>query len=340
MTRTTLLAAIVIILAQLAGSFPATAGETLDAIKSNGLIRCGVHAGQQGLAIKDDNGNWNGFEVDLCRAWSAALFGSGDQVDFVQVDQGEGVADLKNGRIDVLALHEDTFFGQREFSFAGAAFVDSLGLMVRRSDAISNALELDGRKHCFSGSDQVRGRLEAFATQNRMTMVVEKTDSLEAAVTQLREGACDALSAGRLTLANLRSLEKQGADTFEILPELLSKRLMGPVTLSSDRAWLNLVRWGVFAIILAEEKQVSSENLASMSSSTKDPAILRLLGFEGDIGKHLGLEPLWAYRIIETVGNYGETYDRHFGAGLPSELERGPNALWIDGGLMRAPPFQ
>ncbi len=340
MTKFTLHAAVVISFAQFVFALPVAAGEILDGIKSSGLIKCGVHAGQQGLAIEDDNGNWSGFEVDLCRGWSSALFGKGDQVEFVDVIQGEGLGDLKTGRIDVLALHEDTLFGQRDFSFAGAAFVDGLALMVRRNDAISNALELDGRKHCFSGSDEAKGRLEAFASQNRMSLVIKRTESLEMAVSQLREGACDALSAGRLTLANLRSLENQGADTFEILTELLSKRLMGPVTLSSDRAWSNLVRWSVFAMILAEEKQVSSENLASMSSSTKDPAILRLLGFEGDIGKQLGLEPLWAYRIIETVGNYGETYDRHFGAGLPAELERGPNALWIDGGLMRAPPFQ
>lgn len=324
----------------LAAPLPLAAGEILESIRNSETLRCGVHAGQRGLALKDDTGAWQGFEIDLCRSWSAALFGSGDRVSFVEITSETGLSALNDGRIDVLALHEDALFGQRNVSFAGNAFVDSLGLMVRRADAISNALELDGRTLCIGGDEEDQGRVDAFASQNRMTLKTRKITPPEKAVLHLQEGSCDALLAGRLTLANLRSQEEKGAETYEILPELLSKRLLGPVTLSQDRAWLNVVRWGVFAMILAEEKQVSSENLASMSSSAKDPAIKRLLGFEGDFGTQLGLEPLWAYRIIETVGNYGEVYDRHFRAGLSTALERGPNALWIDGGLMRAPPFQ
>ncbi len=327
-------------LVQLGFPLPAAAGETLDRIKNDGLLKCGVHAGQQGLAVKDDIGNWRGFEVDLCRSWSAALFGKADQVSFVEVSTETGLKALNDGRIDVLALHEDALFGRRDVSFAGSAFVNSLGLMVRRADAFSNALELDGASICFGGDEDARGRIDAFASQNRITLNVRKTDSIEEGVFQLREGACSALMAGRLALAGLRSQEENGAALYEILPELLSRQLMGPVTLSGDRAWQNVVRWGVFAMLLAEEKQVSSENLASMASSTEDPAIRRLLGFEGDFGTQLDLDSLWAYRIVEAVGNYGEVYDRHFGPGRPTELERGPNALWIDGGLMRAPPFQ
>ncbi|TQV79346.1 transporter substrate-binding domain-containing protein [Denitrobaculum tricleocarpae] len=321
-------------------SLPAAAGEILDQIKSDGLLRCGVQAGQEGLAVKDDSGNWRGFEIDLCRSWSAALFGTPDQVSFVEVGPETGLKALNDGRIDVLALHEDALFGRRDVSFAGSAFVNSLGLMVRRADAFSNALELDGGSVCFSGDDEAKGRIEAFASQNRMTLNVRETGSIEEGVLQLREGSCTALMAGRLALAGVRSREENGAALYEILPDLLSKRLMGPVTLSGDRAWQNVVRWGVFAMLVAEEKQVSSESLASMASSTEDPAIRRLLGFEGDFGTQLGLDVLWAYRIVEAVGNYGEVYDRHFGPGRPTELERGPNALWIDGGLMRAPPFQ
>lgn len=330
---------LLVALLQLGFSLPVAAGEIFDRIKSNELLRCGVQAGQEGLAVKDDSGNWRGFEIDLCRSWSAALFGKADQVLFVEVTPDTGLAALNDGLIDVLALHEDALFGRRDVSFAGNAFVNSLGLMVRRGDALSNALELDGGTVCFRGGEEAKGRIDAFASQNRMSLNLRKSESLEESVLQLRDGTCNALIAGRLALAGLRSQQENGVAVYEILPELLSKRLMGPVTLSGDRAWLNVVRWGVFAMVLGEEKQVSSQNLASMASSTEDPAVRRLLGFEGDFGTQLGLDALWAYRIIEAVGNYGEVYDRHFGAGLPAELERGPNALWIDGGLMRAPPF-
>ena len=37
------------------------------------------------------------------------------------------------------------------------------------------------------------------------------------------------------------------------------------------------------------------------------------------------------------VGNYGEIFDRHL---KPIGLQRGPNALWTQGGLQYAPPFR
>lgn len=340
MFRTALFLVVLCVAAELPVSAPVWAGDILEAVKSRDSLRCGVSVeGGPDLDPAAAKGR-SGFERDLCRSWSAALFGKTDQVTFIEVTPETGLAALKQGRVDVLALQEDVFFGRRDVSFAGTAFVDSLGLMVRRADGVSNALEFDGESFCSIGGEEARGRIEAFASRNRMTLSVQETGSLKDGLIALGDGACRALVAERLALAGLRSQQENGAAVFEILPELLSRKQMGPVILSGDQAWENVIRWSLFAMILAEEKQVSSENLASMASSAEDPAVRRLLGFEGDFGAQLGLEALWAYRIIDAVGNYGELYDRHFGPGVPSELERGPNALWIDGGLMRAPPFQ
>ncbi len=312
------------------------AGEIFDAVRERGELRCGIHSDRPGLSARNADGELEGFEIDLCRAWSAALFGQPDKVAFVPVSGEAGLSALSDRRIDVLALHEDALFGRREVSFAGNAFADSLAIMVRRADAVSNALELDGKSLCISGGDEAKGRLDAFATENRISLSLRETESLALSIAALEQGDCSAVLADRLALASARA--KTGGD-YEILPELFSKRLLGPVTASDDRAWLNVIRWGVFAMIVAEEKGVSSANVSSAASSVKDPAVHRLLGFEGNFGESLGLDGLWAYRIIEAVGNYGEVYDRHFGPGRPTVLERGPNALWLDGGLMRAPPF-
>ncbi|NIN67974.1 MAG: amino acid ABC transporter substrate-binding protein, partial [Anaerolineae bacterium] len=41
------------------------------------------------------------------------------------------------------------------------------------------------------------------------------------------------------------------------------------------------------------------------------------------------------------VGNYGEVYDRYMGAaGIAFSLPRELNELWINGGLIYAPPFR
>jgi general L-amino acid transport system substrate-binding protein len=55
------------------------------------------------------------------------------------------------------------------------------------------------------------------------------------------------------------------------------------------------------------------------------------------LGKPLGLDDEWAYRAIQAVGNYGELFDRYV---RPLGVERGPNRLYRDGGLMYALPFR
>jgi len=43
---------------------------------------------------------------------------------------------------------------------------------------------------------------------------------------------------------------------------------------------------------------------------------------------------------VQSVGNYGQIFDRNLGPGSPLNLERGLNRLWTQGGLMYAPPMR
>ena len=75
-----------------------------------------------------------------------------------------------------------------------------------------------------------------------------------------------------------------------------------------DDRWFNLVKWVNFAMINAEELGVTSKN-ADEKAKSESPDIRRLLGFEGNFGEALGLDPECAYRIVKLVGNYGEVFD-------------------------------
>ena len=44
--------------------------------------------------------------------------------------------------------------------------------------------------------------------------------------------------------------------------------------------------------------------------------------------------------MIEAVGNYGEIFERNFGAETGAAVVRGQNALWKYGGLLYAPPIE
>ena len=53
-----------------------------------------------------------------------------------------------------------------------------------------------------------------------------------------------------------------------------------------------------------------------------------------------GLEADWAANAIAANGNYGEIFATNIGEGTPSNIARGLNAQWTEGGLMYSPPFR
>ena len=120
---------------------------------------------------------------------------------------------------------------------------------------------------------------------------------------------------------------------------MISKEPLGPVVRQGDDAWLNIVKWTLFAMINAEENGVTMANVDQMLKSTA-PDVLRLLGVEGIKGKGLGLSDDWAYQTVKQVGNYGEVFERNVGQGSPLKIDRGLNALWNQGGILYAPPFR
>ena len=150
------------------------------------------------------------------------------------------------------------------------------------------------------------------------------------------EGSCDAVTSDRSQLIAQRTT-LSNPDDHVVLEEVMSKEPLGPVVPHGDEAWFNIVKWVVFATIEAEERGISQDNVADMVGSD-NVVIARLLGAEGDLG--LGLEPDWVVDVITAVGNYGEIYERNLGPGTPFDLDRGPNSLWTEGGLLYAPPYR
>ena len=96
-----------------------------------------------------------------------------------------------------------------------------------------------------------------------------------------------------------------------------------------------------FILINAEALGVTQDNVAEMVNSD-NILIRRMLGTEGEFGQaDLGLDADFAVDVISAVGNYGEIYDRYMGPdGLSFTLPRAQNELWINGGLIYAPPIK
>jgi general L-amino acid transport system substrate-binding protein len=131
----------------------------------------------------------------------------------------------------------------------------------------------------------------------------------------------------------------QKPDDQVVLPEIISKEPLGPVVRHGDDQWLDIVKWTHFAMLTAEELNITKVNVDEMARSDR-PEVRRVLGIDGNAGQTLGLTADWVARIVRHVGNYGEVFERNLGQSTPLRIARGRNAQWDKGGLQYAPPIR
>jgi general L-amino acid transport system substrate-binding protein len=323
----------------LVGAAAASAG-TLDQVKARGSLICGSNVGLAGFALPDDQGAWKGLDVDECRAIAAAIFGDPAKVKFLPINAKDRPTILASGEIDVL-IRNTTWTLSRETAgmfFTGVDYYDGQGFMVRKKLGVDSALKLDGASVCIQqGTTTELNAADYFRAHGmKFEPVVFATD--DETVKAYDSGRCDAYTTDASGLYAER-LKLAAPDDHLVLPEIISKEPLGPSVRKDDVQWFQLVQWIHFALVTAEEDEVTKANVEEKLKSD-NPEIRRLLGVEGKFGEGLGLTNDWAYRIVKAVGNYGEIFERNVGDGSPIKIKRGLNALWSKGGLQYAPPIR
>lgn len=316
------------------------AADTVAAIRARGHLICGVSVNAPGFALPDSRGEFRGLDVDICRAVAVAILGDATKVRFVPNTAVQRFPMLQSGELDMLARNTTWTLGRETslgLAFAGINFYDGQGFMVRRSSGVTSARQLDGATVCVApGTTTELNLADYFRTNNmRFTpVVIEQVEEIRAAFVA---GRCDAYTNDVSSLASFRATRTTDADSFVLLPEVISKEPLGPVVRKGDWRFFDIVRWSLFAMIAAEELGVTSANVEELARTSTNPDIQRLLGRTGDLGQSMGIDNRWALQIIRQVGNYGEAYERNI---TPIGIPRGVNRLWTQGGLHYAPPIR
>jgi general L-amino acid transport system substrate-binding protein len=318
-----------------------SAAQTLKAVKERGTLNCGVSQGLMGFSSADEKGAWTGLDVDFCRAVAAAIFDDPAKVTFVSLDAGSRFAALQSSRIDVLSRNS-TWTMSREGSlglmFAGVAYYDGQGFLLRREAGIDSALGLGGKTVCTQTGTTTELNLSDYFRAHDMDIKVLALATAEETLQAYNERRCEVLTSDVSQLYAER-LKLTAPDSHIILPEVISKEPLGPAVRQGDDPWLNLIKWTLYALINAEELGVKSATIDEARKSS-NPDIRRLLGVDGDFGTQVGLTNDWAVRAVHAVGNYGEIYERNVGTQSKLSIPRGLNALWTLGGIQYAPPIR
>ncbi|WP_367715022.1 amino acid ABC transporter substrate-binding protein [Nitratireductor sp. GISD-1A_MAKvit] len=325
-------------------SVPASAA-TLDDVKDEGHVQCGVNTGLIGFSAPDDQGNWKGLDVDFCRAVAAAIFDDPEAVEFSPLSAKDRFTALQSGEVDVLSrnttwtINRDTALG---LNFVGVTYYDGQGFMInaKKLEGIKSVLQLSGAAVCVQAGTTTELNLADYFKANNMDyspVVFEKFEEVNAAYDS---GRCDVYTTDQSGLYAVR-LNLTNPDDHIVLPEIISKEPLGPAVRHGDDQWFDVVKWVYYTLINAEELGINQANLEEMMNS-ENPEVRRLLGTEegSKLGTDLGLTNDFAVRVIKHVGNYGEIFERNVGANTPLKISRGLNALWTKGGLQYGMPIR
>ncbi len=325
------------------GAATAEAGPTLDAVKSKGFVQCGVNvSGLPGFASVNNQNEWSGLDIDLCKAVAIAMFNDPNKIKYTPLNAKERFTALQSGQIDILSrnttdtLSRDSSLG---LDFPAINYYDGQGFMAKKSLGVKSALELDGASVCVQAGTTTELNLADFFRANNMNyqgVVFENNDEVLAAYDA---GRCDVLTTDASGLYSTRT-KLQNPDDHMVLPEIISKEPLGPAVRHGDNEWADVVRWSFYAMVQAEEFGINQENIDQIAGETTNPDIQRFLGKLDELGSGLGLPNDFAYQIVKQLGNYGDSFERNVGMGSPLKIERGLNALWTDGGLQYAMPFR
>ena len=324
---------------------PAFAGPTLDKVKSQGVVTCGVSTGVAGFSLADSQGKYTGMDVDYCRALAAATLGDAGKVKFVPLSAQQRFTALQSGEVDLLSrnttwtLQRDTQLG---LNFAPVMYYDGQGFMVPKKLGVKSAKELNGATVCVQPGTTTELNLADYFRANKMQFKPVVIENLEEVESAFFSGRCDVYTNDSSSLYATRAANPPPPlkpEDFVVLPEIISKEPLAPAVRHGDNQFADIVRWSQYAMLEAEEYGITSKNVDEMLKS-ENPTIKRILGVTPGMGKALGVDEKWVYNIVKQVGNYGESFDRNLGPDSPLKIDRGMNKLWTQGGLQYAPPIR
>lgn len=311
----------------------------LDTVKNRGNVICGVNGQLPGFSFVNENGEYSGMDVDICRAVASALFNDPTKVEYRDLSAQERFTAVQTGEVDLLSrnttwtISRDTSVGME---FAPTTFYDGQGIMATKASSIKQLQDMQNKSICvLAGTTNEQNLADTMRKLgvSYQPVVFEDTDAVYAAYEQ---GRCEAVTSDRSQLI-ARRVVLGTPDAHDILPAVISKEPLGSLVANGDTKWFDAVKWMTYALIQGEEFGINSKNIVDFES-TEDPRIKRFLGQEGNLGEDMGLPNDFAARIIKNVGNYDEVYQRNIGE--PFDLDRGLNKLWTDGGLLYSPPFR
>ena len=134
---------------------------------------------------------------------------------------------------------------------------------------------------------------------------------------------CEAMAGEITALADTRAAGGRPLEGARILPDALANFPIVAATPVADGEWAAIVAWTINTLMRADSKE-TKWTLGGVNSLRVD-------------APELGLAAGWQKSLIDTIGTYGDLYEKNLGETSALKLPRGLNAPTAEGGALEVP---
>ncbi len=315
-------------------------------IQKRGFLRAGVSLGFHGFSrLNPATGQWQGFDIELARALSAAILGNEKAIEFIPLSSSERFDALQSNRIDIGTYNASITLSREIISqvdFTHPMLYDGEGLLARKiekdekSPTWGNLLSRNPRIAALKGSTTQQNLVRFFQSRN-LNFDTALYRSPKEAREAYDDGECDMFCLDRYLLAGAQTVLKEPF-AHEVLPYAISREAMAPFVSNADPQWRTVASWIMRVLIEAESLEIDSNNIDKFDES-KNSYEYRFLNPPEFIWKYLGLERHYVKAVIKSVGNYGTIFERTLGNKSGINAPRRENRPWQHGGMLWCPNF-
>ncbi|AZM59687.1 MULTISPECIES: glutamate ABC transporter substrate-binding protein [unclassified Streptomyces] len=201
-------------------------------------IKIGIKYDQPGLGLKEPDGSFSGFDVDVATYVAKELGYEADQIEWVETKSADRENALSRGDVKLIAAtYSITDERAEKVDFAGPYLLAHQDLLVKKDADITEATDLNDKKLCsVTGSTSAQNVKKDFAPDAQLREYGTYSECIAA----LQSGAVDALTTDDSILAGYAS-QDQYKGQFKLAGLKLSNENYGIGVKKGDTETVNKV---------------------------------------------------------------------------------------------------
>ncbi|MEU2752101.1 glutamate ABC transporter substrate-binding protein [Streptomyces collinus] len=201
-------------------------------------IKVGIKYDQPGLGLKEPDGSFSGFDVDVATYVAKELGYEPDQIEWVETKSADRENALSRGDVKMIAAtYSITDERKQKVDFAGPYLLAHQDLLVKADSDIKEGTDLNGKKLCsVTGSTSAQNVKNEIAPKAQL----QELGGYSECIAGLQSGALDAVTTDDAILAGFAA-QDQYKGQFKLTGLKLSNENYGIGVKKGDTESLNKI---------------------------------------------------------------------------------------------------